>query len=235
MSRGPAPRALVIASGNRHKVDEIAEMFAQSPVPAAAGLRVCSMHELGTPPEIAETGTTFHQNAALKSVGIARWLREDMGRPADDLVMSDDSGICIDALDGAPGVYSARFAGVGATDEDNNREMVERLRARGLERSAAHYACVLSIVRVDGAAPRFDGDDPAVRPFEGTLCFEGRCEGTVRTEAQGEGGFGYDPYFWVDGETRTFADLSSSAKAARSHRGAAMRILLSHAAALLRP
>ena len=227
------PRRLVIASGNAHKVEEIADMFARSSVTAVAALDVLSMTAVGEPPEIAETGATFHDNAALKSLGIARWLCE-RGARGHDLVMSDDSGICVDAFGGAPGVHSARFAGSDATDADNNAKLVRELEGRQLSRSPAHYACVLSLTRVDGTQLGVpEGTETAVRRHHGTLCVEGRCEGMVRTQARGTGGFGYDPYFWVDGESRTFADLSAAEKAARSHRGAAMAVLMRHATAIL--
>ncbi len=214
------PRRVVIASGNRHKIDEIAAMLA-GPHPE---LEVVGVKALGAPPEIAETEDTFHGNAALKAVGIASWLREQ-GASGDDLVLADDSGICIDAFDGRPGVYSARYAGPDATDEDNNAKMVAELGARGLDRSAAHYACVLALARVDGSALPVPAAD-LVMACGGALCVEGRCEGVVRTVRRGQGGFGYDPHFWVDDDARTFAELTREAKAARSHRGEALRRLL---------
>ena len=224
-------RRLILASGNRHKVTEIAEMFAASPSPITSGMEVVSMKDLGDPPEIPETADTFHGNAVLKARGIAAWLASETIRaPGDDLVLADDSGICIDAFDGAPGVYSARFAGPNAGDDDNNAKMVAELRARGLERSPAHYTCVLAVTRVDGTAlGGVDIEDPLVRRMDPCVCVEGRCHGVVRTVAQGSGGFGYDPYFWVDDDAHTFADLSAEQKAVRSHRGAAVASLLAHA------
>jgi XTP/dITP diphosphohydrolase len=211
---------LVIASGNAHKVAEIGEMLAT----AAVDLEVVGQKDLGEPPEIAETADSFAGNAVLKARGIAGWLDQE-GETGSDLVLADDSGICIDAFDGGPGVHSARFAGSNATDEDNNARMVGDLEAQGLDRSAAHYVCVFALARVDGGplrVPTLDG----VHPVEDTLCIEGRCHGYVRTIRRGEGGFGYDPYFWVDEDARTFAELSREDKAERSHRGAATRILV---------
>ena len=106
------PRRIVIASGNAHKVSEIEAMLAE----AGVGLEVVGMKAAGEPPEIEETATTFGGNAALKAEGIAAWLREG-GGAGDDLVLADDSGICIDAFDGAPGVYSARYAGSPCDDD----------------------------------------------------------------------------------------------------------------------
>jgi XTP/dITP diphosphohydrolase len=214
---------IVIASGNRHKIDEIAAMLRE----AAPALEVSGMAEFGEAPEIEESADTFSGNAALKSLGIAAWLRE-RGEGANTLVLSDDSGICIDAFDGGPGVYSARFAGPAAKDADNNAKMVAELEARQISSSAAHYACVLSLARVDGVAlglPMPESGEGDIYLEAETLCIEGQCFGEVRTVARGDGGFGYDPHFWVDQRSRTFAEFSQAEKATRSHRGAAMRLL----------
>ena len=229
-------RRLILASGNAHKVEELAAMLSRAEARSVRELEVVGMKVLGAPPEIDESETDFHGNAVLKARGIARWAAS-RGAAADDLVLSDDSGICIDALDGRPGVFSARYAGPDADDAANNRRMVEELRALGLDASRAHYACVLCLVRVDGASiglPSCADADWVAHALGGdaetgdapSLCVEGRCEGEVRTVAQGSGGFGYDPHFWVDGRERTFAELSEAAKAARSHRGAAMDRLM---------
>ena len=224
-------RKVVIASGNAHKIDEIGAMLrAQAPE-----LEVVGMKTFGQPPEVPETAETFSGNAALKALGIARWLREQ-GAAADVLVLSDDSGICIDALDGRPGVYSARFAGEGASDPENNAKMVAELESRGLDSSPAHYACVLSLARVDGRSvplPMPESGEGDIYVEGDTLCIEGQCFGEVRVQARGAGGFGYDPHFWVDERSRTFAELTQEAKAERSHRGAAMRLLVGQLSRIL--
>lgn len=202
---------LVLASGNRHKVVELAAMLAE----AAPGLRVVAQTQWGEPPVIAETGDTFLANAELKAHGIAAWLRA-RGAPDDTLVLADDSGISVDALGGMPGVISAVWAGDPCDDAANNRKLVDELRARGLDRSAAHYSCVLVLVRAGGGALP-DGRTIAV--------FEGRWDVEVRSEARGTGGFGYDPHAWIDGGARTVAELDRDAKAAVSHRGRALRAL----------
>ena len=202
---------LVLASGNRHKVVELAAMLAE----AAPGLRVVAQTVWGEPPVIAETGDTFVANAELKARGIAAWLRT-RGAPDDTLVLADDSGISVAALDDAPGVISAVWAGDPCDDAANNRKLVAELSARGLDRSAAHYSCVLVLVRVDGAALP-DGRRVAT--------FEGRWDVEVRTEPRGTGGFGYDPHAWIDGGARTVAELARDAKASVSHRGRALRAL----------
>ncbi|PRP92179.1 Non-canonical purine NTP pyrophosphatase [Enhygromyxa salina] len=223
-----SPR-LVIASNNQHKVAEIAAMLARARFPAVRQLEVVSagaLPEYGTPPEIDESDVTFVGNAILKANGIAGWLR-DAGARSQDVVLADDSGLCVEAFDDKPGVYSARFAGPNADDEANNAKLVAELEARGLDSSAAEYVCVLA-VRCVGTRP-FDftlPDAGAIFMSDNCLCVEGRCRGNVRIERRGDGGFGYDPHFWVDGDTRTFAELSASEKSQRSHRGAGMRRLV---------
>lgn len=203
----------VLATGNRHKLAELAAMLEA----AGVALEVVSPLRFGEMPEIAETGTSFGANAVLKATGIAAWL-EGRGCPGDALVLADDSGLCVDVLGGEPGVRSARFAGEPSDDGNNNARLVAELRARGVTRSPAHYACVLALVRVDGGAPAGQG--------AATVCFEGRWDVEVRTEARGEGGFGYDPHAWIDDGARTVAELGGADKAARSHRGHALRALV---------
>ncbi|TPV97182.1 MAG: non-canonical purine NTP pyrophosphatase [Myxococcales bacterium FL481] len=206
---------LILASTNRHKVVELERMVAGS-------MPVRTMAEFGEPPTIHETGSSFIDNAVLKAEGIAAWLRQ---RGERGFVLADDSGICIDALDGRPGVYSARFAGLHADDAGNNAHMVAQLRAIGCEQSLAHYVCVLALTHTINpvVVTATDADEVQVRGT--TLCVTGRCDGEVRTTARGDGGFGYDPHFWIDARTRTFAELAPAAKAARSHRGEALRRL----------
>ncbi len=202
---------LVLASGNRHKVVELTELLAE----LAPDVRVVGQGEWGEAPVVAETGDTFAANALLKARGIADWLCE-RGAWGDTLVLADDSGISVDALGGAPGVTSARFAGEPSDDAANNQRLCEELRARRLDRSAAHYTCVLALVRVDGGP--VDGE-------EDSLCFEGRWDVEVRVDARGSGGFGYDPHAWMDGGARTVAELERAEKAHVSHRGMALRLL----------
>jgi XTP/dITP diphosphohydrolase len=207
---------LVIASGNRHKVGELAR--AVRGVEALAGVEVVAASALGALPAIVEDRETFAGNATVKALGFAAWLRE-RGEAGDTLVLADDSGLCVDALGGAPGVYSARFAGEQATDADNNRALVRALEAEGLDASAAHYVCALALGRVDGGALPGAND-------EAVCIFTGRWDGEARTVARGDGGFGYDPHVWLDARTRTVAELSPADKGARSHRGAAIVRLL---------
>ncbi len=202
---------LVVASGNRHKVVELAEMLEAAP----QAVVVRGLDAFPDAPQVPETADTFVGNAALKARGIAAYLRA-RGEAGDTLVLADDSGLSVDALDGAPGVYSARFSGAGATDASNNAKLVEELKARGRTSSDAHYACVLAMCRVDGAS--FGGGD--------LHAFEGRWDVVVRTSSRGDGGFGYDPHAWLKDTDSTVAELSREDKATRSHRGVALRALL---------
>jgi XTP/dITP diphosphohydrolase len=197
---------VVVASSNPHKVAELRELLEA----AISDLEVVGVDRFGDPPAIEETADTFAGNATLKAEGIAKWLAA-RGEDASSWVLADDSGICVDALDGDPGVRSARFAGAAASDAENNAKLVDDLRRRGLDRSAAHYACVLALVRVGGG--------PVHR-------FEGRWDVEVRVQSRGTGGFGYDPHAFIDGGARTVAELDRAAKAEVSHRGRALRNLV---------
>lgn len=218
---------LVVASGNQHKVVELAAMIREAMAETMGqGVQVWGLTECGerygSVPDIEETAPDFSGNATLKAEGIAAWLR-DAGEPGATWVLADDSGVCVDALDGAPGVLSARFCGHHGSDAANNDKLVEELTARGLTESRARYMCVLALCRVDGGP--LDPEGAA-----GTLHFEGRWEVMARTQPRGTGGFGYDPHCWLlapDGtvEDRTVAELPADEKAALSHRGAAFREL----------
>jgi XTP/dITP diphosphohydrolase len=238
-------RRLVIASRNQHKVDELTAMIARANL--ASDIEVASVATLpgyGPPPEVDETESTFSGNAVLKADAIAGWLRMN-GASREDLVLADDSGLCVDALDGKPGVWSARFAGPDASDEDNNAKLVAELEARGLDASPAEYVCVLALRSVGLRMFDFTLPDAGALYIVGhCLCIEGSCRGTVRVERRGSGGFGYDPHFWIDGSSenaaagrgfgRTFAELSPGEKSQRSHRGAAMRRLVQELPIIMR-
>lgn len=148
-------------------------------------------------PEVEETGATFAENAALKAVEISRAL-------PDRLVMADDSGLEVDALGGAPGVISARYSGEGATDAKNLALLLKNM--TGQTDRAARFRCVIALARGGELLASFDGT----------------CEGTLTDKAHGSEGFGYDPIFRPEGETRTFAELSAGEKNAISHRARAL-------------
>ncbi len=194
----PTIDRLIVATGNAHKTEEIRAVLADL-VPEVADLRA---HPEVVPAE--ETGTTFAANAALKALGAAAAL------PAGSWVLADDSGLEVDALDGAPGVYSARYAGEGATDADNRAKLLAAL--TDVARRAARFRCVLVLARA--------GDAPEVE-----ATFDGACEGTITTAEQGAGGFGYDPLFRPDGHDATFGELPAEVKNGISHRARALAAL----------
>jgi XTP/dITP diphosphohydrolase len=191
-----SPRRLVLASDNPGKLVELQALLQPLQV------QVLSQGAFGVA-AAEEPHTTFLENALVK----ARHAAQATGLPA----LADDSGICCAALDGAPGVRSARFAGDGASDAQNNAELIARL-ARATDRSA-HYVCVLVAVR--------SAQDPE------PIVAEGRWHGHIVTQPRGVNGFGYDPYFWLDQLGATAAELPPQQKNALSHRGQAMRQLRS--------
>ncbi|CAM3430757.1 XTP/dITP diphosphatase [Marinicrinis lubricantis] len=191
---------IVVASRNKGKITEFAAMFDR------IGYEVKGLHDYPEVPDVIEDGDTFRDNAYKKASEVAEALNVP--------VLADDSGVCIDALDGAPGVYSARYAGEPSSDENNNAKMLKELQARGSRvegtsfLSRAEYVCVLAYV------------DP-IRELK--LDTEGRCEGWITPEPKGEGGFGYDPYFYLESFGKTMAELTMEQKNEISHRAIALR------------
>lgn len=205
-------QTLIIASSNAHKIQELGQMLQQ----AGIELEVVAMQRLGQPPEIEETAPDFAGNATLKSEGIAQWaLGQNPELAGHAWVLADDSGLCVDALDGAPGVLSARFSGPQANDASNNAKLVAELKGRGLEVSPAHFCCALALTSIS--------KDGSLR----THRFEGQARGQARVQPAGDGGFGYDPHVWIDGQTQSFAQMPGDVKARISHRGNALKALLS--------
>lgn len=208
---------LVIASSNTHKVQELSQMLEA----ASLGVKVCSMHQFGDAPSVEETAPDFAGNAALKSEAIAQWLSQQASCPSDPCwVLADDSGLCVEALDDAPGVLSARFAGEGACDAQNNAKLVRELQALGLDVSPAYFCCTLALTRV------------GLSPMQ-TQFFEGKARGEARVKPAGTGGFGYDPHVWIEGQSGSFAQMTREAKAKISHRGLALARLLQALPAIL--
>lgn len=188
---------LIIASNNKHKVYEIKAILGDK------FDEIVSLREAGISHETVEDGTTFLENAVKK----AREISDISGACA----IADDSGICVDALDGAPGIYSARFASVSdgnASDAENNALLIKKL--EGVSDRGAHYTAAVAIAYPNGE----------IRTAEGHLY------GKIGYEPKGERGFGYDPYFIPDGYTRTVAELTDDEKNSISHRGKALRELL---------
>jgi XTP/dITP diphosphohydrolase len=192
-----SPPILVLGTANRKKGLELAELV------APLGLEVRTLADFPQALSVAETGDTFAANAALKAIEQAKHLGQ--------WVLADDSGLAVDALGGAPGVYSARYAGPGASDEDNNRRLLAELADAPLERRTAHYVCHATLADPAGAI-RAEAED--------------YCHGRILTDYRGAGGFGYDPLFEIIEYHRTFGELSPAVKAVLSHRGRAMRQLL---------
>lgn len=184
---------LVLASGNKGKLAEFQRLL------DGMDIQVKSMKEFPEIGEIVEDGATFAENALIK----ARAVCKAAGKPA----MADDSGLMVDALDGAPGIFSARFAGEQRSDADNNAKVLQLLEHVADENRTARFFCAIAIVLPDGR--------------EYTV--EGTCEGTILRELQGEGGFGYDPLFYVADLGKTFAQLTMEEKNSISHRGNANR------------
>ncbi len=181
---------LVLASKNQKKLRELNEILSQ------LGVEVCSEADAGVDVEVEETGTTFEENSLLK----ARAVMEASGLPA----VADDSGLCVDALNGAPGVYSARYGG-GLDDPGRCRLLLENM--RGQSPRTCRFVSVITCCFPNGDV----------------LSARGECEGTVAYAPMGAGGFGYDPVFFVPGLKKTFAQLSPEEKNAISHRGRALR------------
>lgn len=190
-------KKIVIASGNAGKLREFQALL------APLAYEVHTQAELGVQ-DVPETGTTFVENAIIK----ARNAAEHTGLPA----IADDSGIEVDALDGAPGVYSARFSEPNATDDKNNALLVEKLKNVPENKRTARYRAVLVYMR--------HAKDPS------PLICEGSWEGIIQLEPQGDNGFGYDPYFYLPTHGCTSAMLSKEEKNAISHRGKALKQLL---------
>jgi len=188
---------VVLASNNKGKVREIGQLLADHHMEVVPQ----STFDI---PEVDETGLTFVENAILKARNAAKLS----GLPA----IADDSGLEVDALKGAPGIYSARYAGPGAKDADNNTKMLRELAGLPEDERTARFQCVMVFMRHD--------QDPT------PLICQGTWEGRILETPQGENGFGYDPLFFVPGEDCSAAELSAEVKNAQSHRGQALRALL---------
>lgn len=191
---------IYLASGNRHKAQEMQRLADETPASSALGMRVVPAEKM---PAVVEDTGTFVGNARKKAVAV----QETLG--PDTWVLADDSGVCVDALDGAPGVESAYYAGPQSDPAANLRKLAEVMRAVPDGKRAARFVCVLLLRGPAGLEQ----------------VFEGRCEGTLCREPRGGKGFGYDPLFVPEGFTCTYAEISESEKNAISHRGRAWAAL----------
>ena len=187
---------IVLATGNQGKVREMADVLSDF------GFDVVAQSEFNVS-DVAETGTTFIENAIIK----ARHAAKETGLPA----IADDSGLEVDALHGAPGVYSARYSGEGATDQKNIDKMLAAMEGIPTEKRTARFHCVLVLMKHES--------DPT------PLICHGSWEGHITTEQQGDNGFGYDPIFWVSEDNCSSAELEPARKKQLSHRGQALKKL----------
>jgi XTP/dITP diphosphohydrolase len=183
---------LVLASNNAKKIAEIKSLLPE--------IKLVSLQDIGFTDEIPEPYNTFRQNAAHKAETIHQFCKFP--------VLADDSGLCVAALDGAPGVYSARYAGTPTDDARNSQKLLAEL--NGIQNRDAFFICTIALAGYQNE----------------TLFFEGTMAGTIAKEASGTGGFGYDPVFIPEGQTQTLADLPPTYKSAHSHRAKALAALL---------
>lgn len=183
---------LVVASGNKNKLREIAEIFTD--------FEVCSQKEMGFDEDVEETGTTFAENALIKARAASAALGE--------MVLADDSGLCVDALDGAPGVYSARYCGYHGDDEKNRKVLLRNM--EGVTNRRAHFTSAIALVYPDGKE----------------LLAEGYTYGEILHEEMGNGGFGYDCLFFSDDLQKSFGVATAEEKNKVSHRFRALQELL---------
>ena len=187
---------IVIATGNNDKVREINEILKDTEFEAV------SMKSLGLNPDIVEDADSFRGNALIKAHAV-----HDL---CNEYVIADDSGLCIDALDGAPGIYSSRFCGENSTYEEKFKKIFELLKDVPEDKRTAHFTCAIAVVRPDGS-------DFTVEEY---------FEGVLHEEPKGENGFGYDPIFYVPEYGMTSAEMDPSVKHSMSHRGKALRAMV---------
>ena len=188
---------LILGTHNQKKGAELNELLAPH------GIEVRTLAEFDFAIEVAEDGNSFADNACKKATQYAQHLNH--------WVLGEDSGICVDALDGGPGIFSARFSGDDATDQSNNKHLLDALSNVPLEKRTAHYVCHVALADRNGQV---------------MVQHEEICQGRIRFEPSGSGGFGYDPLFEVREYHRTFGELGRSVKSALSHRARAMRRII---------
>jgi len=184
---------LIVATKNKKKLKEIKTIL------KGFGLKISSLADYAALPKIIENGKTFKENAVKKAVKIAK--------TSGKFTLGEDSGLCVDALDGAPGVYSARFSGKSKSDAQNNLKLLKSLKEMPLSKRKAHYSCAVALADKDGLI--------------GVV--EGRCSGLIGFELKGSSGFGYDPLFVIPKYKKTFAELGERIKHKMSHRYHALK------------
>ena len=189
---------LLLATNNTHKAQEIREILRDS------FSEIVTMRDAGIVLDVVEDGATFRENALKKAIETLDYAKDRF-----DAVLADDSGLCVDALNGAPGVFSARFSGEGHDDAANNSKLIRLLRDVPFEQRTARFCCCVALARLEHAP----------------IAVQGEVEGKILFEARGENGFGYDPYFYYEPFGKSFAELSSEEKNSVSHRKRALMLL----------
>ncbi|MDK2991082.1 MAG: XTP/dITP diphosphohydrolase [Clostridiales bacterium] len=186
---------IIIASNNRGKIAEIKHIL------TPLGVNICSMQEKGIYVAVEEDGNSFQENAIKKAMTVCK--------VANEWTLADDSGLIVQALGGRPGIYSARFAGLNASDEDNRRKLLDMMRDVPWDKRKAFFYCCVALVSPDGYV----------------IMADGRCDGYITYEEMGSDGFGYDPVFLIPEYNKTFAQLDASVKNEMSHRARALDAL----------
>ena len=195
---------LILASRNQKKIKEMETILATH----FPGVRILSLDDVGFEGDIEENGTTYEENALIKARTAVEAGKHQYPAIADDRIaaIADDSGLSVDALDGAPGVYSARYAGGHGDDAANNALLLKNLSHLPVSERTARFVCCIALVYPDGRE----------------MTVRGETEGIIIDEARGNGGFGYDPYFYYQPFGKTFSELTAEEKNAISHRGKAI-------------
>jgi len=202
------PTDIIIASANIHKAEEIQALLGPE--------FLCrTLRDFPDAPEVEEDAATFAGNAVKKALTLVNWLKQSEDH-TEGWVLADDSGLEVDALDGAPGVHSARYAATGrqtgnSPDEQNNAKLLLELKGRANNHRAARFRCVIALARAG--------------EYSHPKIFNGTCEGRIEKAPRGKNGFGYDPLFVPEGHEQTFGELGESVKSQLSHRSVALRQL----------
>lgn len=186
-------KTLIIASNNSHKINEIKAILSEF------NIKILSLKEAGIDIDVEETGVTFMENAYIKASEIHKLK-------SDSMILADDSGLTVDILGGAPGVYSARFAGEHGDDRKNNEKLLSMLQGTPKEKRTAKFVCAMALITEDNKVIKVQGE----------------VDGYVQEELSGAAGFGYDPLFYVPGYNMTFAEMSEEQKNIISHRAKAL-------------
>ncbi|GLC31440.1 XTP/dITP diphosphatase [Clostridium omnivorum] len=186
-------KRIIVASNNAHKIKEIKQIL------EALEFEVISLKEAGINVDVEENGNTFMENAYIKASEIHKLHKED-------LILADDSGLMVDVLGGAPGVYSARYAGEHGNDKKNNEKLLAELKGKKIEERTARFVCAMVLITDD----------------ERVIKVQGEIEGYIKEELSGGGGFGYDPLFYVPEYEMTFGEMTEEMKNSISHRSRAL-------------